>query len=73
MTNPVFVARPTNTEVPNDLLELLGSAEVVDSLVVSVVDGVVTTTVVVVESVLVMDGSDEVEDEVEVGVSGPAN
>jgi len=73
VTNPVFVARPTNTEVPNDLLELLGSAEVVDSLVVSVVDGVVTTTVVVVESVLVMDGSDEVEDEVEVGVSGPAN
>ena len=72
MTNPVFVARPTNTEVPNDLLELLGSAEVVDSLVVSVVDGVVTTTVVV-ESVLVMDGSDEVEDEVEVGESGPAN
>jgi len=73
VTNPVFVARPTNTEVPNDLLELLGSAEVVDSLVVSVVDGVVTTTVVVVESVLVMDGSDEVEDEVEVGESGPAN
>jgi len=50
---------------------VLGSAEVVDSLVVSVVDGVVTTTVVVVASVLVMSGSDEVEDEVEVRESVP--
>jgi len=31
----------------------------------------VTTTVVVVESVLVMGGSEEVEDEVEVGEPGP--
>jgi len=44
---------------------------VVDLLVVSVVDGVVTTAVVVVASVLVMGGSDEVEDEVEVGESVP--
>jgi len=44
---------------------------VVDLLVVSVVDGVVTTAVVVVASVLVMGGSDEVENEVEVGKSVP--